>query len=620
MEDVKYWGLSGRLALMVLAAVGITLVIFFVLTVWRLESGAIRHGKAVEELAWQRIDAQMRLQHRLVEAELAQIKQTAARQMRQLAGLQETGRVIARGNVVAIDLMAQSIAQGAQMDGVLVLDAQLNALGSHQPGLPLVKANRAFSEAGFAPLARGLIDANDRDKPRSYTDYAALGPAVLARLGSPDAARQMVLLSLHVVFDDFGDPIALLAGHRLMNRPWPAMERFAREEHLRLTVQDEGDVLVDIAPDKAIKLADASQIINGRMGMNREGDTLFRCSPFGQAWQLCITQPFMDLKVLTEQLSTHIASEKNSLILWLAALGLAGLIVAVLITAYVARRVLAPLGQITSAVRSVAKGNWLVHVAGQRRSDEVGAIARSVTVLQQSMKERERLKADMADVDELRARSSAMVAAGEKCRTQLRRELFVLSEMADAMEGDLAQLSELSNEVMGEADETMLAARRVLAAPSSGKGAARAEDVFACIDRVTGSIAAITEANHGLSRHGHAMAGRLMAVERAVEQFNQIIREDAIEQARAPRLGVEAPSLESPLREAEPKPIHNRRASDRAVGEDWSTRNLPSALLRASRLASAQIGGHGGVETSVQAKVVKNRRAGGQKIAVDPVS
>ncbi|MEL6505877.1 MAG: HAMP domain-containing protein [Pseudomonadota bacterium] len=608
MEDVKYWGLSGRLALMVLAAVGITLAIFFILTVLRLESGAIRHGKAVEELAWQRIDAQMRLQHRLVESELLQIKQVADRQMRQLAGLQETGRVISRGNVVAVDLMAQSIAQGAQMDGVLVLDAQLNALGSHRPGLPLVKANRAFSEAGYAALARGLLDANDRDKPRSHTDYTALSSDVLERLGSPNTPRQMVLLSLHVVFDDFGDPIALLAGHRLMNRPWPAMERFAQEEHLRLTVQDADDVLVDVAPDKSIKLTSAVQVVNGRMGMNRAGDTLFRCSPFGQAWRLCITQPFGDLQELTAQLTTHIAEEKNSLILWLAALGLAGLIVAVLITTYVARRVLAPLGQITNAVRSVAKGNWLVHVAGQRRTDEVGAIARSVTVLQKSMKERERLKADMADVEELRARSSAMVAAGEWCRAQLRQELFVLSEMADAMEGDLTQLNEISTDVMGEADETMLAARRVLSNSRSGKGTGRAEDVFASIDRVTGSIVAMTEANRGLSRHGHAMAGRLTAVERAVEQFNQTIRDDAVEQARAPLDGVNASAVDMVLRTTQPKVIHNRRASDRVVGEDWSTRNLPSALLRASRLATAQ------------AAVAKRRRSGDQGAAIDAAS
>lgn len=587
MEDVKNWGLSGRLALMVLAAVGITLAGFFLLTVLRLEAGAVRQGEAVQELAWQRMDAQMRLQHRLVAGDLEQIKQTADRQMRQLAGLETAGQTLARGNVVAIDAIMQQMAQSAQMDGVLALDTNLNAVGSHRPGLPLVLANRAFSEAGFAPLARGFLVANERDNPRSYTDYATLESDVLTRLGTDATSRQLVLLSMQVVFDDFGDPIALLVAHRMMNRSLPALERFAREEHLRVTVQDGAAVLVDIAPDKDIKLADTEtgDSANGSMGMNGAGDTLFRCSAFGKAWRLCIMQPFGDLQELTAQLTTHIADEKTSLIVWLGLLGIAGLVMAVLITAYVARRVLAPLGQITTAVRSVAKGNWLVHVAGQKRGDEVGAIARSVTVLQQSMKERERLKADMADVEQLRSRASAMAHSAQDCRTSLRREMFVLSEMAERIEAQTAQLTELSTDAVGEADETMLAAQRVLASLANKKDKPRknvpgGDDVLASLDRMTGSIGSITEANRDIALQAQAIADRLTAVERTVEAFNGAIRDDGTEPSRRDIRSMAAVTSVTDEAGATALPAT-------ADGVDLSAENhdLFGSLLRASRLA-----------------------------------
>ncbi|MBP0575700.1 HAMP domain-containing protein, partial [Mycobacterium tuberculosis] len=59
----------------------------------------------------------------------------------------------------------------------------------------------------------------------------------------------------------------------------------------------------------------------------------------------------------------------------------------------VAGQITRPLGAITQAVGRVATGDYLASVAGIRRLDEVGDIARAVVSLQAAMRERDALRA-----------------------------------------------------------------------------------------------------------------------------------------------------------------------------------------------------------------------------------
>ncbi len=186
------------------------------------------------------------------------------------------------------------------------------------------------------------------------------------------------------------------------------------------------------------------------------------------------------------------------------------------------RRVLAPLADITRVIRSVAKGNWLAHVVGRKRRDEVGEIARAVLVLQESVKERERLQASVADVDQVIGHRRDLTEAMQNCRTVLRRRLLELSNMSERVEENSKQLVGLGGLAECEADEARLVTLRS-SSKVTGSDAERNDEfhmlVRGAIDRFGETAARINSTGQDTAEDVKTLVANVRGLDHVVKRF-----------------------------------------------------------------------------------------------------
>ncbi|MEE9313244.1 MAG: methyl-accepting chemotaxis protein [Rhizobiaceae bacterium] len=512
------WSLTTRLVFMAVVAVALSLGLFAMLTVVRLEQGAWVQEQAVSRLARDRIGEQMRLQVRLITEELQQVSVQTEGVVRALATREDTHKVLARGNIVAIDRLLKTAVASSTLDGLLALDTHLNALGSHKPGLLLVNANRVFTNSNYAALTRGLILGNDRRKPVVHTQFSTGKNMDLLAFGLAVKADKLVVVSIHPVFDDFGDVAAVLVAHRIVKSSDAALTRFVNNESLGMRILNGAHVLLS-AGIKNERVEMPPHSIISEMDVTKNGSNLFQCELFNSSWRVCIYKPMIELTELTDSLVDFIKDEKRSLVQWLGLLTLGSIGVVTLASIAGIRRVMAPLQQITQAVRSVAKGNWLAHVAGQRRRDEVGDIARAVSVLQRSMKERERLRVDVADIEQLKAQQLEMYQAAQLSRTEIRQHMYGLLELTDTIELGTQRLNSLVGLAEGEADEARLVIGRTINELSVGLVGTQAPArlVDESIDRLGETVEELSGGAKNISIAVGEMSQEVRGIERVIK-------------------------------------------------------------------------------------------------------
>jgi len=109
--------------------------------------------------------------------------------------------------------------------------------------------------------------------------------------------------------------------------------------------------------------------------------------------------------------------------------------------------------QITEAVRAVARGDWKSEVTGNHRVDEVGDIARAVTVLQRSLQERDRLRNDVAHAESVKKRREALEDAIRRFDRIMRSVLLSVSNSVETMDETARELARVSAVAEGEAVE-----------------------------------------------------------------------------------------------------------------------------------------------------------------------
>jgi len=119
----------------------------------------------------------------------------------------------------------------------------------------------------------------------------------------------------------------------------------------------------------------------------------------------------------------------------------------------VSQRISRPLVQITEAVRAVARGDWKSEVTGTHRVDEVGDIARAVTVLQRSLQERDRLRNDVAHAESVKKRREALEDAIRRFDRIMRSVLLSVSNSVETMDETARELARVSAVAEGEAVE-----------------------------------------------------------------------------------------------------------------------------------------------------------------------
>jgi methyl-accepting chemotaxis protein len=146
-------------------------------------------------------------------------------------------------------------------------------------------------------------------------------------------------------------------------------------------------------------------------------------------------------------------SEGRSLTTWLSLFALFSLALFAAIMLLAARHVSRPLAQITEAVRAVARGDWKSDVVGVERKDEVGDIARAVVVLQRSLEERDRLRSDVAQAENIKRRREELEDAIRRFDRVMRSVLLSVSDCVETMDETARELARMSAVAEGEAAE-----------------------------------------------------------------------------------------------------------------------------------------------------------------------
>jgi methyl-accepting chemotaxis protein len=179
-------------------------------------------------------------------------------------------------------------------------------------------------------------------------------------------------------------------------------------------------------------------------------------------------------------------AEGRSLAIWLIAAAVTSVLVFAGIMLLVGQRISRPLVQITEAVRAVARGDWKSGVVGAERIDEVGDIARAVTVLQRSLQERDRLRSDVAHAESVKKRREALEDAIRRFDRLMRSVLLSVSNSVETMDETARELARVSAVAEGEAVEAAFVSENTVSNVSTVQTAT--ERLSAAISETVDSI------------------------------------------------------------------------------------------------------------------------------------
>jgi methyl-accepting chemotaxis protein len=147
------------------------------------------------------------------------------------------------------------------------------------------------------------------------------------------------------------------------------------------------------------------------------------------------------------------------------------------------RAVAQPLERITRVTEEVASGTAGVEIPYRERGDEVGALARSIAVFQDAMRQNEELSNTV--IDDAQARASR--------QEQMSAEIVMFS--AD-MEATLSELGRISDQMLAASRELSVAAdtaagRTSGATTASSEASANVRDIASAADELSASVAEI---------------------------------------------------------------------------------------------------------------------------------
>ena len=169
----------------------------------------------------------------------------------------------------------------------------------------------------------------------------------------------------------------------------------------------------------------------------------------------------------------------NSSSISLALFAMLGLLASVSVL-LVSRSVVKPLREITRVTELVAKGNDSVSIPFRDRSDEVGALARSICIFQQAMQSNTALNLTVIDEAALRAaRQEAMAREIARFSADVEATLADLGRIAD-------QMLEASTQLSGSADDA--AAKTARADAASTEASANVRDIASAADELSASV------------------------------------------------------------------------------------------------------------------------------------
>ncbi len=264
-----------------------------------------------------------------------------------------------------------------------------------------------------------------------------------------------------------------------------------------------------------------------------------------------------DLDQLTEIYSkraTRVYSEINTGIdktaMWLSLLACFAVLLATAGAWVISRNVAKPIADITRVTEAVAAGDASISVPFSERSDEIGALARSIGVFQRAMRSNEGLNRTVRGDAEMRTQR----------QEQMSNEISRFSAEVEATLAELGRISDqmlaASTQLAGAADAA--SAKTASAAAASSEASSNVRDIASAADELSASVneidrqvaqsnAIATKAVNEAGRTNLAVkeldeaAGRIGDVVKLItgiaEQTNLLALNATIEAARAGEAG-----------------------------------------------------------------------------------
>jgi len=460
--------LSTRLIIAVVATATAAFSASFGLTIVRLDQGLERQAEQLSRLSEHKLSQELDGQARLAGARVEGLFQSIGARLETIAQRADVVKAISSANVVPIYQLLGRAAEAADIDGILVVDSNLHVFGAYSDKIDIVGADRALQESPFAKDLRAILADNDRKRPRVVRRVVALDEDGAQALGAMSSAP-LTFLVAEPIFDDFGDVFAALVAHRSLRPHEPILEEFSRLEGAGLAITGErqsistagigeGRIGVSAAPDSALL-------------RSTDGRFWSRCEPVFAQWRICALAPVAELHALRDELVRIGEMEGRSLALWLILAAVTSVVIFAAIMLVLSQRITRPLGQITEAVRAVARGDWKSEVTGTKRADEVGDIARAVIVLQRSLQERDRLRTDVAHAESVKKRREALEDAIRRFDRIMRSVLLSVSNSVETMDETARELARVSAVAEGEAVEAAFVSESTVSNVSSVRSA-----------------------------------------------------------------------------------------------------------------------------------------------------
>ncbi|HXX08708.1 MAG TPA: HAMP domain-containing methyl-accepting chemotaxis protein [Pseudolabrys sp.] len=252
---------------------------------------------------------------------------------------------------------------------------------------------------------------------------------------------------------------------------------------------------------RSVRNSDALAFSNFAVRINGYQDSLYALAPIAKKsgaqaareWadknkpEQVRTELSKDLATLSQhysdtasQIYTRIDEGIDSTALMLSVLACLALALAVAGAAIIARSVAKPITAITNVTQAVAGGNASIAIPFSDRSDEIGALARSITVFQNAMRTNEDLNRTVLNDANLRARR----------QEQMSNEI---SDFSAKVEATLAELGRISDEMLSASTQLAAAAdnassKTSRAEEASAEASSNVRDIASAADELSASV------------------------------------------------------------------------------------------------------------------------------------
>ncbi len=222
---IRFRSLSARLLVSIVATAIVTVGPFVALVLLRADRGLAEQTAQLSRLSEEKLAERLEGDARLARSRVITMLEDVARRFASVAQRADIVRAVISKNTVAISEILRPALAASDLDGVIIADARLRVLGAHDLDVDILKANRTLPHSELNGPIRDVIATNDRENRRGYRLKTRLDPLTSAAVaaGADDA---LVDLMVEPVFDDFGDVVAVLIGHRVLKAEEPILDEF----------------------------------------------------------------------------------------------------------------------------------------------------------------------------------------------------------------------------------------------------------------------------------------------------------------------------------------------------------------------------------------------------------